>query len=161
MIAKQLTDLQHNIFEQKFISKIKCWYPSIFDPLLLAWDNVPLSEQTLLPFQTRLIKFQGKLHERDAPIDKPYFIMTTPTHAKPSPLVDQKKDIADCHARYMKYARCYQCGHRGHFGKKYSNGYDSSTPTSPKHMIHAHKEPRHHKHDSSPKKQKQLYTHHY
>ena len=160
-LAKQLTDLQQTITEQELISKIKCGLPPVFEPLLLAWDSVPLAEQTLLSFQTRLIKFQGKLRERDAPVDGPndkaYFTKTTTSHAKPSPSVDQKKERAVRHARHKKYARCYQCGHRGHFGKDCPNGSDSSTPTSPKRMTPAHKASRHHKHHHQ--KGKRRYTH--
>ena len=98
-LAKQLTELKQPITEQQLISKIKCGLPSSFDPLLLAWESVPLAEQTLLAFQTRLIKFQGKLRERgaflDGPNDKAYFTKTTPAHAKPSPSVEQKKERAD------------------------------------------------------------------
>ena len=148
-MAKQLTDLQQNITEQQLISKIKCGLPSVSEPLLLAWDSVPLAEQTLLSFQMRLIKFQRKLREQDVlvdgPNDKAYFTKTTTPHAKPSPSVNQKERV-DCHARHKKHARCYQCSHRGHFGKDCPNGSDSSTHTSLKCMIHAHKGPRHHKH---------------
>lgn len=43
-LAKQLTDLGQPIFDQQLISKIKCGLPSAFDPLLLAWDNVPVAD---------------------------------------------------------------------------------------------------------------------
>jgi hypothetical protein len=151
-LAKQLTELKQPITEQQLISKIKCGLPSSFDPLLLAWESVPLAEQTLLAFQTRLIKFQGKLRERgtflDAPNDKAYFTTTTPAHAKPSPSVEQKKERADRHAKYKKHARCYRCGHRGHFGKDCPEDSDSSSPASPKHMVVPHKSsgPRKHRH---------------
>ena len=150
ILAKQLTDLHQNITEQQLISKIKCGLPSVFYSLLLAWDSVPLAEQTLISFQTRLIKFQGKLHECGAPVDGPnnkaYFTKTTSAHAKPSPSVDQKNERVDREARYKKHARCYQCGHQGHFGKDCPNGRDSSTSASPKRIITTHKGPRHHKH---------------
>ena len=152
-LAKQLTELKQPITEQQLISKIKCGLPSSFDPLLLAWESVPLAEQTLLAFQTRLIKFQGKLRERgaflDGPNDKAYFTKTTPAHAKPSPSVEQKKERADRHAKYKKHARCYRCGHRGHFEKGYPEDSDSSSPASPKRMVVPHKSsgPRkHHQH---------------
>ena len=42
-LATQLTDLGQTITEQQVISKIICG--SSFDPLLLAWDNIPLASQ--------------------------------------------------------------------------------------------------------------------
>ena len=137
-LAKQLIDLKQPVTEQQLISKIKCGLPSSFDPLLLAWESVPLAEQTLVAFQTRLVKFQSKLRERgafvDGPNDKAYFTKTTPAHGKPSPSVEQKKERADRHAKHKKHARCYRCGHRGHFGKDCPEDSDSSSPASPKRM---------------------------
>ena len=43
-LAKQLTDLGQPISDQHLISKIKCGLPAAYDPLLLAWDNVPVSD---------------------------------------------------------------------------------------------------------------------
>ena len=141
-LAKQLTELKQPITEQQLISKIKCGLPSSFDPLL-AWESVPLAEQILLGFQTRLIKFQSKLRERgtflDTPNDKAYFTKTNPAHAKPSPSVEQKKEREDRHAKYKKHARCYRCGHRGHFGKDCPEDSDSSSLVSPKRMVAPHK----------------------
>ena len=58
---------------------------------------------------------------------------------------------------HKKHARCYQCGHRGHFGKDCLNGSNSSTPGSPKCLIPAHKGRRHHKHHHQ--KGKRSYAH--
>jgi hypothetical protein len=114
-LAKQLIGLQQNITEQQFISKIKCGLPSVFNHILFAWNNVPHAEQPHISFQTRLIKFQENLRERDPPIDGPndkdYFTKTTSAHVKPSLSVDQKKDRGDRHARHKKHAQCYQRGH--------------------------------------------------
>ena len=76
-LAKQLTDLGQTITDKQLISKIICGLPSSFDPLLLAWDNVPTDSQTLLGLQSRLIKFQNKQRDRaqqiEAPTDKAFF----------------------------------------------------------------------------------------
>ena len=63
-LAKQLTDLGQTITERQLISKIICGLPSSFDSFLLAWDNLPLPNQSLLGLQSRLIKLQSKLRER-------------------------------------------------------------------------------------------------
>ena len=55
-LAKQLTDLGQTITEQQLISKIICGLPSSFDLLLLAWDNSPTANQSLVGLQSRLIK---------------------------------------------------------------------------------------------------------
>ena len=130
-LAKQLSDLGQTITEKQLISKIVCGLPSSFDPLLLAWDNLPVASQTLLALQTRLIKLQTKIRDRaqqpDSSVDRVFF-SKGPTATSPSgstPTVEQKKERADKVARHKRHARCYQCGQRGHFGKDCPN--DSST----------------------------------
>lgn len=49
-LAKQLTDLGQTITDRQLISKIKCGLPPSYDSLLLAWDSVSLTEQTLASF---------------------------------------------------------------------------------------------------------------
>ena len=131
-LAKQLTDLGQTITEQQLISKIICGLPSSFDPLLLAWDNLPAADQSLLALQSRLIKLQSKLRDRaqqvDTPVDRVFFTKGGPSVVSPpgsTPTVEQKKERADKLARHKRHARCYQCGQRGHFGKDCPN--DSST----------------------------------
>lgn len=76
-LARQLTDLGQPIFDQQLISKIKCGLPLAFDPFLLAWDSVPIADQTFLSFQARLVNFQHKLRDcvlfYEVPMDKVFF----------------------------------------------------------------------------------------
>ena len=130
-LAKQLTALGQTITEQQLISKIICGLPSSFDPILLAWDNLPVANQTLLALQSRLIKLQSKLRDRaqqpDSYVDRVFFTKgssaTSPSGSTPT--VEQKKERVDKVARHKRHARCYQCGQCGHFGKDCPN--DSST----------------------------------
>ena len=64
-LAKQLTDLRQKVNEQQLISKIKCGLLSSFDPLLLAWDSVPIVDQILNTLQTRLVKFWNKMKQHE------------------------------------------------------------------------------------------------
>lgn len=77
--AKQLNDLNLVITERQILSKIKCSLPSSFQPLLLAWDSVPINDQTLKSFQTRLIKHELHLRESvtDVQADKAFYSQTT------------------------------------------------------------------------------------
>ena len=70
-LAKQLTDLGQTITEHQLISKIICGLPSSFDRLLLAWDNIPLANKSLLGLQSRLIKLQNKLRDRAQQVETP------------------------------------------------------------------------------------------
>ena len=131
-LAKQLSELGQTITEQQLISKIICGLPSSFDPFLLAWDNLPVANQSLLGLQSRLIKLQSKLRDRaqqiDTPVDRVFFTKGGSSAVPPSGsslTVEQKKERADKVARHKRHARCYQCGQRGHFGKDCPN--DSST----------------------------------
>ena len=76
-LAKQLTDLGQPISDQQLISKFKCGLPSAYDPLLLAWDSIHVTEQALLSFQSRLVKFQHKLRDRallpESPLEEVFF----------------------------------------------------------------------------------------
>ena len=133
-LAKQLTDLGQPISDQQLISKIKCGLPSAYDPLLLAWDSVPVAEQTLLSFQARLVKFQHKLRDRavlpESPLEQVFFAKgSLPVSSKPSSThtVEQKHKRAERLARQKRRSRCYKCGRHGHFGKECSQDSDSST----------------------------------
>jgi hypothetical protein len=127
-LAKQLTDLGQTITERQLISKIISGLPSSFDPLLLAWDNVPLASQSLLGLQSRLIKLQNKQRDRvqqvATPSDSAFF--TKGGSSGVSPSVEQKKERADKLARHKRHSRCYQCGQRGHFGKDRPNNTSTS-----------------------------------
>jgi transposase InsO family protein len=140
-LAKQLTDLGQTITERQLISKIICGLPSSFDPLLLAWDNIPVANQSLLGLQSRLIKLQSKLRDRaqqiDTPVDRVFFTKGGPSGVSPSgssPTVEQKKERADRIARHKRHARCYQCGQRGHFGKDCPNDSSTSDDVSSKRL---------------------------
>lgn len=131
-LAKQLTDLGQTITERQLITKIICGLPSSFDSFLLAWDNLPLPNQSLLGLQSRLIKLQSKLRERaqrvDSPSDHAFYTKGGPygvPQSPSSPSVAQKKERADRLAKHKRHSRCYQCGQRGHFGKDCPN--DAST----------------------------------
>jgi len=110
-LAKQLTDLGQTITERQLISKIICGLPSSFDPLLLAWDNLPVASQSLLGLQSRLIKLQSKLRDIaqqfDTPVDRVFFTKGGPSGVSPSgssPTVQQKKNRADRIARHKRHA---------------------------------------------------------
>ena len=145
-LAKQLTDLGQPISDQQLISKIKCGLPSAYDPLLLAWDSVPVAEQTLLSFQARLVKFQHKLRDRavlpESPLEQVFFAQgSLPAVSKPSSTqtVEQKHERAERLARQKRLSRCYKCGRRGHFGKECSQDSDSSTSVDSPKRNKAHK----------------------
>ena len=138
-LAKQLTDLGQTITEQQLISKIICGLPSSFDPLLLAWDNIPIANQSLLGLQSRLIKLQTKLRDRaqevDNPADRAFYAKGGPSGVSPSPSspsMAQKKERTDRLARHKRHSRCYQCGQRGHFGKDCPNDASTSDDDSSK-----------------------------
>ena len=145
-LAKQLTDLGQPISDQQLISKIKCGLPSTYDPLLLAWDSVPVAEQTLLSFQARLVKFQHKLRGRavlpDSPLEQVFFAQgSLPAVSTPSSTrtVEQKHERAERLARQKRRSRCYKCGRRGHFGKECTQDSDSSTSVDSPKRRKAHK----------------------
>ena len=142
-LAKQLTELGQTVTEQQLISKIICGLPSSFDPLLLAWDNVPLTSQSLLGLQSRLIKLQNKLRDRAQQVepssDRAFFTKSGSSSvpaSRPSPTVDQKKAHADKLARHKRHSRCYQCGQRGHFGKDCPNDTSTSDDDESKRLSH-------------------------
>lgn len=56
-LAGHLTGLRQKVTEQQLISKIRCGFSSLFDPLLLAWDNVFIAKHTLNRLQTCLVNF--------------------------------------------------------------------------------------------------------
>ena len=152
-LAKQLTDLGQPITEQQLISKIICGLPSSFDPLLLAWDNVPLASQSLVGLQSRLIKLQNKLRDRvqqlAAPSDRAFFAKgspSDPSRSQSSLTVEQKKERAEKLARHKRHARCYQCGQRGHFGKDCPNDTASSSDDASSKRPQAPRPPRRHQH---------------
>jgi hypothetical protein len=135
--------------------------PSSFDPLLFAWDNVPLGSQTLLGLQSRLIKFQNKIRDHaqqlEAPSDKAFFAEDGPSdtsRSHSSPTVEQKKERAEKLARHKRHARCYQCGKRGHFGKDCPNDTDSSSDTDSSKRKHTTRSYRRHQHKHSHKGKK-------
>jgi hypothetical protein len=122
-LAKQLTDLGQPISDQQLVSKIKCGLPSAYDPLLLAWDSVPVAEQTLLSFQARLVKFQHKLRDRallpESPLEQVFFAQGSLLAASKSlstQTVEKKHERVERLARQKRRSRCYKCGRRGHFG---------------------------------------------
>ena len=117
-----------------------------YDPLLLAWDSVPVAEQTLLSFQTPLVKFQHKLRDRavlpESPLEQVFFTKgSLPAVSKPSSTqtVEQKHERAERLARQKRRSRCYKCGRRGHFGKECSQDSDSSTSVNSPKRTKAHK----------------------
>ena len=100
-LAKQVTDLGQPISDEQLISKIKCALPSVFDPLLVAWDSVPVADQTLPSFQARLVKFQHKLRDRvlssEAPLEQVFLAKgSLPASSKShsSQTVEQKHERA-------------------------------------------------------------------
>ena len=145
-LAKQLTDLGQPISDQQLISKIKCGLPSAYDPLLLAWDNLPVAEQTLLSFQARLVKFEHKLRDRvllpESPLEQVFFAQgSLPVVSKPNSTqsVEKKHERAERLARQKRRSRCYRCGRRGHFGKECLQDSDSSTSVESPKRHKAHK----------------------
>ena len=63
-LAKQLNDLGQVITERQVISKICRGLPPTYESLLLAWNSVPIAQQDLKSFQTRLIQRAQTLQER-------------------------------------------------------------------------------------------------
>ena len=137
-LAKQVTDLGQPISNEQLISKIKCGLPSVFDPLLVAWDSVPVADQTLPSFQARLVKFQHKLRDRvlssEAPLEQVFLAKgSLPASSKShsSQTVEQKHERAFSTAEAS--IPLLQLRRRSHFGKECPHDSDtSSSVESPK-----------------------------
>jgi hypothetical protein len=141
-LARELTDLGQTITERQVISKIRCGLPPSYESLMLAWDSVPIAEQTLQSFQTRLAKRESQLRERsditDVQAERAFFTKSTfhntscgDSSKKKSLTTEQKKHKAERLAKIKRHSRCNNCGEKGHFANECPAASDSSRSVSP------------------------------
>ena len=126
-LAKQLTNLGETVTDRQLIAKIRVGLTSSFDSFLLAWDNVPTTDQKLVTFQQRLVKRQESLKSQssssftsDFSIEQALFTKSNATQNKS----EQRKDLTPDQKlaklnrleNRKKKTRCFKCGHKGHWG---------------------------------------------
>lgn len=155
-LARQLTELGEVISERQVISKIRSGLPPSYDSFLFAWDSVPLAEQTLRGFQSRVVKREDTLKERNGRTDvqlEQAFYSKTSTHSssrrsssRPELTTEQKKAKALRLQKLKKNSRCHACGHHGHFSG------DKECPANASNSDDSHSEPEFRSHSSKGKK---------
>ena len=112
---------------------------------MLAWDNVPLDEQTLKSFKACLAKREKHLLNRvgltKVQVEQAFFCKSTPSHSKHElkdighhkkpHLTTEEKDKATRLTKLKHRSCCNNCGQKGHFANECPNS-TSSDATSPK-----------------------------
>ena len=146
-LVKQLTDLGQPITDRQLINKIKCSLPPSYDSLLLAWESVSLNDQTLVSFQSRLVKREATIKKRagqtDLQAEKAFYThsQNSSSQSKRRPMsTAQKKAKAEKLAILKKHACCHKYNKRGHFHRdpicsENSGSNDGDSPPSRSHCM--------------------------
>lgn len=95
---------------------------SIYDSFLLAWDSVPISEQSLRSFQHRIVKRENDLKalegQSDVQLEQAFYSKSAQPSSSADLTTQQKKMKALKLEKLKKKSRCNNCGRSGHFARE-------------------------------------------